>query len=109
MAHTNARITDNKAELHIGRYTWDNRSHGAGVDRGDGAQDGHWDDETSNNRWDRNGQPLESITPYTSPSFSVPEIDANVINTVVVVGTVVIGVVYLFYTGDPSILQRSFS
>ena len=92
-----------------GRYTWDNRSHGAGVDRGDGAQDGHWDDETSNNRWDRNGQPLESITPYTSPSFSVPEIDANVINTVVVVGTVVIGVVYLFYTGDPSILQRSFS
>lgn len=38
-----------------GRYTWDNRSHRAGIDRGNGAQDGHWDDEKSGNRWDRNG------------------------------------------------------
>ncbi len=41
-----------------GKYTWDNRSHGAGVNRGDGEQDGHWDDEDSDNRWDRNGNQL---------------------------------------------------
>jgi RHS repeat-associated protein len=36
------------------RLTWDDRSHGTGVDRGTGQQGGHWDDETSNNRWDEN-------------------------------------------------------
>ena len=41
-----------------GRYTWDNHSHGAGVERGSGPQDGHWDDENSDNRWDRNGSLL---------------------------------------------------
>ena len=41
-----------------GRISWDDRSHGAGVDRGEGAQDGHWDDENSDNRWDRNGNLL---------------------------------------------------
>ncbi len=42
------------------RLTWDDRAHGAGVDRGNGPQDGHWDDESSNDRWDRNGRPLPS-------------------------------------------------
>jgi hypothetical protein len=41
-----------------GKYTWDNKSHGAGVNRGAGEQDGHWDDEDSNNRWDRKGNLL---------------------------------------------------
>jgi len=41
-----------------GNHTWDDRSHGSGVDRGYGPQDGHWDDEKSNGRWDRNGNPL---------------------------------------------------
>ena len=43
-----------------GDLTWDSRSHGAGVDRGDGAQDGHWDDEKSDRRWDRKGNPIIS-------------------------------------------------
>ena len=44
--------------MNNGKYTWDNHSHGAGVDRGNGPQDGHWDDETSGNRWSRDGIPL---------------------------------------------------
>jgi RHS repeat-associated protein len=40
------------------RLTWDDRAHGAGVDRGQGPQDGHWDSETSDERWDREGNPL---------------------------------------------------
>ncbi len=40
--------------------TWDDRSHGAGVDRGKGPQGGHWDDENSDNRWDENGNLLGS-------------------------------------------------
>ncbi len=50
-----------------GHYTWDNRSHGAGIDRGNDPQDGHWDDENSNNRWDRNGTLLFQSN---SPSFT---------------------------------------
>jgi hypothetical protein len=53
-----------------GKHTWDNRSHGAGVDRGDGLQDGHWDDEDSDNRWDRNGNPLGNTPTYIAPSGS---------------------------------------
>lgn len=42
-----------------GRHiTWEDRSHGAGIDRGKGPQGGHWDDENSDNRWDENGNPL---------------------------------------------------
>ncbi|HVJ48757.1 hypothetical protein [Desulfitobacterium sp.] len=51
-----------------GDHTWDNRSHGSGVDRGDGAQDGHWDDEKSNGRWNGNGE-LLPITSGSSPSM----------------------------------------
>ncbi|MGB8931333.1 MAG: RHS repeat-associated core domain-containing protein, partial [Anaeromyxobacteraceae bacterium] len=40
------------------KLTWDDRSHGAGEDRGNGPQGGHWDDEGSNNRWDENGRLL---------------------------------------------------
>lgn len=40
------------------RVTWDDRSHGAGVDRGQGPQGGHWDDESSDNRWDEKGNLL---------------------------------------------------
>jgi RHS repeat-associated protein len=40
------------------RLTWDDKAHGAGVDRGEGEQDGHWDNETSTDRWDRDGNPL---------------------------------------------------
>ena len=40
------------------KCTWDSRSHGAGVDRGEGEQGGHWDDENSNNRWDQGGKLL---------------------------------------------------
>ncbi|MFA7062031.1 MAG: RHS repeat-associated core domain-containing protein, partial [Pedobacter sp.] len=40
------------------RLSWDDRSHGAGVDRGDGPQGGHWDDENSDNRWDESGNLL---------------------------------------------------
>lgn len=46
------------------RITWDDRSHGAGIDRGEGPQGGHWDDETSNNRWDRYGNPLPGSDEY---------------------------------------------
>ena len=41
-----------------GRYNWDDRSHGSGVDRGEGEQGGHWDDEVSGDRWDEEGNPL---------------------------------------------------
>jgi RHS repeat-associated protein len=44
-----------------GRYTWDDRSHGAGVDRGEGPQGGHWDDERSGDRWDETGDPLSFL------------------------------------------------
>ncbi len=60
------------------RLTWDDRSHGTGVDRGRGPQDGHWDDETSNNRWDRYGNPLpgsdesESNSQYCPPENPLP-------------------------------------
>jgi len=47
-------------------------SHGAGVDRGNGPQDGHWDDENSNNRWDRNGVPL-----FQNQSFSFTDQISN--------------------------------
>jgi RHS repeat-associated protein len=48
------------------RLTWDDRSHGAGVDRGQGKQDGHWDNETSDERWDREGSPLGGNKQYKS-------------------------------------------
>lgn len=37
-----------------GETTWDSHSHGSGVDKGNGAQDGHWDTE-SGGRFNRNG------------------------------------------------------
>ncbi len=40
------------------KCTWDDRSHGAGVDRGEGEQGGHWDDENSDNRWNEDGDLL---------------------------------------------------
>ena len=46
------------------RVTWDDRSHGAGVDRGEGPQGGHWDDENSGNRWDENGDLLPGSEDY---------------------------------------------
>ena len=46
--------------------TWDDRSHGSGIDRGDGPQGGHWDDENSNNRWDEDGNPLPGSDEYGS-------------------------------------------
>jgi|GEM_PF-2303056 len=55
-----------------GDHTWDDRSHGSGVDRGNGPQDGHWDDEKSNGRWDRYGNPLPIMpvpTPTPQPSL----------------------------------------
>ena len=47
-----------------GKFTWDDRSHGTGIDRGDGAQGGHWDDESSNNRYDPDGSPLPGSDDY---------------------------------------------
>ena len=44
--------------------TWDDRTHGAGIDRGQGPQGGHWDDENSGNRWDENGNPLPGSPEY---------------------------------------------
>lgn len=37
-----------------GETTWDSHSHGAGVDRGNGPQDGHWDTGTGG-RFNREG------------------------------------------------------
>jgi RHS repeat-associated protein len=38
---------------------WDDRSHGAGANHGDGVQGGHWDDDSgSGNRWDQEGNLL---------------------------------------------------
>ena len=39
-------------------FVWDDRNHGAGVDRGNGKQDGHWDSESGKGRYDRNGNPI---------------------------------------------------
>ncbi|MCP4021329.1 MAG: RHS repeat-associated core domain-containing protein, partial [Desulfobacteraceae bacterium] len=52
------------------RLTWDDRSHGAGVDRGQGEQGGHWDDETSDNRWDKDGNPLPGSSEYNDQQDS---------------------------------------
>jgi RHS repeat-associated protein len=40
------------------RLTWDDRSHGSGIDRGKGKQGGHWDDEKTGEHWDEKGNPL---------------------------------------------------
>jgi hypothetical protein len=40
------------------KVTWDDRSHGAGVDRGEGPQGGHWDNEGTDERWDEEGNSL---------------------------------------------------
>jgi len=40
------------------KITWDDRSHGTGQDRGQGVQGGHWDDESSDNRWNPDGSLL---------------------------------------------------
>lgn len=52
------------------RYVWDDRSHGAGVDRGEGQQDGHWDEESTKNRYNRDGSPLPGNDTEKSPSKS---------------------------------------
>ena len=52
------------------RYVWDDRSHGAGVDRGEGQQDGHWDEESTKNRYNRDGSPLPGNSTEKSPSKS---------------------------------------
>ena len=55
-----------------GKITWDDRSHGAGVDRGDGPQGGHWDDECSGNRWDEEGNLLPgSPDSDSNPQFNI--------------------------------------
>ncbi|MDA3877127.1 MAG: RHS repeat-associated core domain-containing protein [Halothiobacillus sp.] len=53
--------------------TWDDRSHGTGVDRGSGPQGGHWDDENSNNRWDENGNPLPGSPDYNKSNKALPD------------------------------------
>lgn len=90
-----------------GRLTWDNRSHGSGVDRGKGPQDGHWDSENSNRRWDRSGNAL--ITPNSEAfSMMLPQIETAVMmETAVMVGCFAIGIIYLFFTGDPSAVQQT--
>lgn len=59
------------------RLTWDDRSHGAGVDRGDGPQEGHWDDETSDERWDANGNPLPCSSAEDTRTFPKKLSDAR--------------------------------
>ena len=65
------------------RLSWDDRSHGAGIDRGTGPQGGHWDDGqpgSSGERWDENGNPLpyfipengESCAGCEGPMISIP-------------------------------------
>jgi hypothetical protein len=67
--------------------TWDKDFHGAGKDRGNGPQDGHWDDENSDNRWDRDGNPL----PGSKDHYVI---DPQLAGGTVVIGTVG-GVVYI--------------
>jgi len=52
--------------------TWDDRSHGAGADRGKSPQGGHWDDENSGNRWDEDGNALPGSPDYQFADPSVP-------------------------------------
>jgi RHS repeat-associated protein len=40
-----------------GEYSWDDRAHGTGQDRGQGEQGGHWDGRDGG-RWNENGEPL---------------------------------------------------
>ncbi len=72
------------------KLTWDDRSHGTGNDWGNGPQGGHWDDETSGNRWGPDGTLLPGSPllnsydaglsceecvldrPYSMPSFPAP-------------------------------------
>jgi RHS repeat-associated protein len=47
-------------------WHWDDRSHGSGADRGNGPQDGHWDNNgkgKAKKRCDRNGNPLFEAVP----------------------------------------------
>jgi RHS repeat-associated protein len=57
------------------RATWDDRSHGAGIDRGNGPQGGHWDDENSNNRWDQDGRLLPGSSNFVIANPSPPTVD----------------------------------
>ena len=44
-------------------YVWD-PSHGGGMDRGNGEQGGHWDGETTKNRYREDGSPLPGNKTY---------------------------------------------
>ena len=92
-----------------GELTWDNRSHGAGVDHGDGAQDGHWDHGKSNKRWDRYGNPLkEQDSPIDS--FSFPQIEWETVGAVVLTVVVIVGGVFILVVyGDPTQLQLALN
>jgi RHS repeat-associated protein len=59
------------------RITWDDRSHGAGQDRGKGPQGGHWDDESSDNRWDQNGDLLPGSPDAKKQSFEYPGMEQS--------------------------------
>jgi RHS repeat-associated protein len=85
-----------------GKFTWDDRSHGAGVDRGEGEQGGHWDDEESDNRYDEDGNPLPgSPDPIPGPSEEMaacpPDGIVTTENVAVAGGVALTG--YLIYRG----------
>lgn len=69
------------------RITRDDRSHGAGVDRGEGEQGGHWDDETSGNRWDPDG----NLLPGSPDAQSFCPVDPGTAAGVIVGGALLLG------------------
>ena len=72
-----------------GGYSWDDRSHGAGADRGAGAQDGHWDpeDPNDNRRWDRGGNLLPS-----TPQMDGWAVAGTIVTVAVLIFTSIYGV-----------------
>ena len=77
------------------KLSWDGRSHGTGIDRGQGPQEGHWDDGSgSGNRWGPDGTPLpdspvlnkyETVPFYSTPILSVPSQESMLFNGFAVV------------------------
>ena len=64
------------------RYVYDDDSHGAGVDRGNGPQEGHWDEEGSKNRYHNDGSPLPGNSDSTSKEKDKSDKFIGISNTI---------------------------
>lgn len=73
-----------------GPATWDDRSHGSGQDRGQGAQGGHWD--AGGQRWGEDGTLLPCENTASDTPWSIPPVSPPSPNEVGMMGLILIGI-----------------